>query len=144
MLLIFSSTCDSFRLRSAASLFRSVLLMYFCLRKVLSSSFLCSSENTALLRIPLRDLGLISADHIRMFAPSERENGKNNNWCVDLISWLSIGHWFLIFIGGLRASGPCAGCHNPKLKCISMYRLVESAQMEASGIYSCEDLWSNN
>lgn len=64
-------TWDSLRLRSAASLFRSVLLMYFCLRKVLSSSFRCSSENTALLRIPLLDLGLVSADHIRMFATSE-------------------------------------------------------------------------
>lgn len=45
--------------------------MYFCRRNVLSSSFLWSSENTALLKIPLRDFGLTSADHILTFAPSE-------------------------------------------------------------------------
>lgn len=100
-------TCDSLRLRSAASLFRSVLLMYFCLRKVLSSSFRCSSEKTALLRIPLRVLGLISVDHIRIFASSKTKKQKHILMSVCWPKLLycqhqwDMGHWLVVVIGGL-------------------------------------------
>lgn len=94
-------TCDSLRLRSAASLLRSVLLMYFCLRKVLSSSFRCSSENTARLRIPRRDFGLMSAGHIWIFAPPSgtwRETHTPNSARWASLPWLSTTHWFVVDI----------------------------------------------
>lgn len=49
-------TCDSFSPKLTASFLLSVLLMYFCFWNILSRAFLWSSENTALLKIPLRAL----------------------------------------------------------------------------------------
>lgn len=109
--------------------------MYFCLRKVFSSSFRCSSENTALLRIPLRDLGLISADHIRIFAPSDTKNRKKKYINVGVMVWpkLLCQHlnWFLVVSCGLFLSGPCASCYNPKNKCNLIWKQVKRVQIEA-------------
>lgn len=47
-------TCESFKPSFAANFFLSGLLMYFCFWNIFSRPFLCMSENTARLSIPLR------------------------------------------------------------------------------------------
>lgn len=56
-------TCESFRPSLEASFFLSGLLMYFCFWNIFSKALRCTSENTALLSIPLRGLPLAARGH---------------------------------------------------------------------------------
>lgn len=56
-------TCESFRPSLEASFFLSGLLMYFCFWNIFSKALRCTSENTALLSIPLRGFPLAARGH---------------------------------------------------------------------------------
>lgn len=58
-----SFTCESFRPSLDASFFLSGLLMYFCFWNIFSKALRCTSENTALLSIPLRGFPLAAKGH---------------------------------------------------------------------------------
>lgn len=58
-----SFTCESFRPSFEASFFLSGLLMYFCFWNIFSKALRCTSENTALLSIPLRGFPLAARGH---------------------------------------------------------------------------------
>lgn len=56
-------TCESFSPSLEASFFLSGLLMYFCFWNIFSKALRCTSENTALLSIPLRGFPLAARGH---------------------------------------------------------------------------------
>lgn len=56
-------TCESFRPSLEASFFLSGLLIYFCFWNIFSKALRCTSENTALLSIPLRGFPLAARGH---------------------------------------------------------------------------------
>lgn len=56
-------TCESFSPSLEASFFLSGLLMYFCFWNIFSKALRCTSENTALLSIPLRGFPLATRGH---------------------------------------------------------------------------------
>lgn len=56
-------TCESLRPSLEASFFLSGLLMYFCFWNIFSKALRCTSENTALLSIPLRGFPLAARGH---------------------------------------------------------------------------------
>lgn len=75
-------TWDSFKPRLRASFFLSVLLIYFCFWNIFSKAFLWSSEKTALLNMPLRDLELDS--WVR--SGSTLSSPSGNRWEIPITS----------------------------------------------------------
>lgn len=78
-------TCESFRPSLEASFFLSGLLMYFCFWNIFSKALRCTSENTALLSIPLRGFPLAARGHEKVpgMGTTDEEAAKQaEEWLV--------------------------------------------------------------
>lgn len=76
-------TCESFRPSLEASFFLSGLLMYFCFWNIFSKALRCTSENTALLSIPLRGFPLAARGHEKVpgMGTTDEDAAKDRrNW----------------------------------------------------------------
>lgn len=87
-------TCESFKPSFAANFFLSGLLMYFCFWNIFSRPFLCMSENTARLSIPLRGFPRMLLRKVNALGTGSK--GESETKSILKIQ-LSLFFYFLIF-----------------------------------------------